>query len=81
YAEGSPPPDGLRINFNDSYSVTAKDDSPKLGNLDENLARIEGNHYASIERRPYPSDEERLELFVNQYRNESYVLKFELTDN
>jgi hypothetical protein len=81
YAEGSSPSDGLRINFNDSYSVTAKDDSPKLGNLDENLARIEGNDYASIERRPYPSDEERLELFVNQYRNESYVLKFELTDN
>jgi hypothetical protein len=81
YAEGSTPSDGLRINFNDSYSVTAKDDSPKLGNLDENLARIEGNDYAAIERRPYPSDEEKLELFVSQYRNESYVLKFYLTDN
>ncbi|MFD0932459.1 T9SS type A sorting domain-containing protein [Psychroflexus salinarum] len=81
YAEGNTPSDGLRINFNDSYSVTAKDDSPKLGNLDENLVRVEGNEYSAIERRPFPVGEEKLQLFINQYTKESYVLKFDLTSN
>ncbi|MBZ9779696.1 T9SS type A sorting domain-containing protein [Psychroflexus sp. CAK8W] len=81
FAEGNTPSDGLRINFNDSYSVTAKDDSPKLGNLDENLVRVEGNQYSAIERRPFPVGEEKLQLFINQYTKESYVLKFDLTSN
>ncbi|MFO7744520.1 MAG: T9SS type A sorting domain-containing protein, partial [Psychroflexus sp.] len=81
YAEGNTPSDGLRIKFDKSYSITSEDDSPKLGNLDENLARIEGNKYSAIERRPFPETEERLELFINQYRREAYVMKFDLTDN
>ena len=81
YAEGNTPSDGLRINFDKSFSATSEDDSPKLGNLDENLARIKGNAYSAIERRPFPETEERLELFINQYRREAYVMKFNLTDN
>jgi hypothetical protein len=81
YAEGDTPSDGLRIKFDKTYSATTEDDSPKLGNLDENLARIEGNRYSAIERRPFPETEERLELFINQYRREAYVMKFDLTDN
>jgi hypothetical protein len=81
YTEGNTPSDGLRINFDKSFSATSEDDSPKLGNLDENLARIEGNTYSAIERRPFPETEERLELFINQYRREAYVMKFNLTDN
>ncbi|MBZ9652523.1 T9SS type A sorting domain-containing protein [Psychroflexus montanilacus] len=81
YEEGNTPSDGLRIKFDKSYSITTEDDSPKLGNLDENLARIEGNIYSAIERRPFPESEEKLELFINQYRREAYVMKFDLTDN
>jgi hypothetical protein len=81
YNSGETPSDGLRINFDKSFSATSEDDSPKLGNLDENLARIEGNTYSAIERRPFPETEERLELFINQYRREAYVMKFNLTDN
>jgi len=81
YNSGETPSDGLRINFDKSYSVTTEDDSPKLGNLDENLARVEGNTYSAIERRPFPETEEKLELFINQYRREAYVIKFDLTDN
>ena len=81
YTEGNTPSDGLRINFDKSFSATSEDDSPKLGNLDENLARIEGNTYSAIERRPFPETEERLELFINQFRREAYVMKFNLTDN
>jgi hypothetical protein len=81
YNSGETPSDGLRINFDKSFSAASEDDSPKLGNLDENLARIKGNAYSAIERRPFPETEERLELFINQYRREAYVMKFNLTDN
>ena len=81
FSQGSTPSDGLRINFDKSFSATSEDDSPKLTNLDENLARVEGNSYSAIERRPFPETEERLELFINQYRREAYVMKFNLTDN
>jgi hypothetical protein len=81
YNSGETPSDGLRINFDKSFSATSEDDSPKLTNLDENLARIEGNTYSAIERRPFPETEEKLELFINQYRREAYVIKFDLTDN
>ncbi|WP_019036975.1 PA14 domain-containing protein [Psychroflexus tropicus] len=81
YAEGNTPSDGLRIKFDKSYNKTTEDDSPKLSNLDENLARVEDNVYSAIERRPFPEVEEELALFINQYRREAYVMKFDLTDN
>jgi len=81
FAEGATPSDGLRINFDKSFSISTEDDSPKLGNLDENLARVEGNAFSAIERRPLPEATEELLLFINQYRRESYVMKFDVTDN
>ncbi|WP_223810239.1 T9SS type A sorting domain-containing protein [Psychroflexus gondwanensis] len=81
FAEGATPSDGLRINFDKSFSISTEDDSPKLGNLDENLARVEGNVFSAIERRPLPEATEELPLFINQYRRESYVMKFDVTDN
>ncbi|WP_223810205.1 T9SS type A sorting domain-containing protein [Psychroflexus gondwanensis] len=81
FSQGSTPSDGLRINFDKSFSISTEDDSPKLGNLDENLARVEGNVFSAIERRPLPEATEELPLFINQYRRESYVMKFDVTDN
>jgi hypothetical protein len=81
FAQGATPSDGLRINFDNSFSITTEDDSPKLGNLDENLARVEGNVFSSIERRPLPKATEELPLFTNQYRRESYVIKFDVTNS
>jgi hypothetical protein len=81
FAEGATPSDGLRINFDKSFSILTEDDSPKLSNLDENLARVEGNAFSAIERRPLPEATEELLLFINQYRRESYVMKFDVTDN
>jgi hypothetical protein len=81
FSQGSTPSDGLRINFDKSFSILTEDDSPKLGNLDENLARVEGNAFSAIERRPLPEATEELPLFINQYRRESYVMKFDVTDN
>jgi hypothetical protein len=81
FAQGATPSDGLRINFDNSFSITTEDDSPKLSNLDENLARLSENTAIAIERRPFPEATEELPLFMNQYRRESYVMKFEVTDN
>jgi hypothetical protein len=81
FAQGATPSDGLRINFDNSFSILTEDDSPKLGNLDENLTRVEGNVFSSIERRPLPKATEELPLFINQYRRESYVMKFDVTNN
>jgi hypothetical protein len=81
FSQGSTPSDGLRINFDKSFSISTEDDSPKLGNLDENLARVEGNAFSAIERRPLPEATQELPLFINQYRRESYVMKFDVTDN
>jgi hypothetical protein len=81
FAEGETPSDGLRINFDKSFSVTTTDDSSKLSNLDENLARLAENTAIAIERRPLPEATEELPLFINQYRRESYVMKFDVTDN
>jgi hypothetical protein len=34
-----------------------------------------------MEQRPFPLESEELPLFINQYRRESYVMKFDVTDN
>jgi len=34
-----------------------------------------------LTRRPLPEATEELPLFINQYRRESYVMKFDVTDN
>jgi len=81
FSQSSTPSNGLRINFDKSFSISTEDDSPKLGNLDENLARVEGNAFSAIERRPLPEATQELPLFINQYRRESYVMKFDVTDN
>ncbi|SDG39960.1 PA14 domain-containing protein [Psychroflexus sediminis] len=81
FSQGETPSDGLRITFDKSYSLSAEDDSPKLGNLDENLARVEDNYYSAIERRPFPETSEKLDLFINQYRSEAYIMKFDMTNN
>lgn len=73
--------DGLRVNFSPSGSnAVLPNDATKLGNLDENLALVNGSAYLSIEHRAMPVQGETLELFVNQYRFENYVLKVEVAN-
>jgi hypothetical protein len=81
YNLGDTPADALRINLDRSFKITAEDDAPKIGNLDENLGRVVGSVVASMEQRPFPLESEELPLFINQYRRESYVMKFDVTDN
>ncbi|MGM0635687.1 MAG: T9SS type A sorting domain-containing protein [Bacteroidota bacterium] len=70
--------DGLRIHFNEAYTNSSEDDYPKLGNQDENLARANDNYFAALEYREMPLENEVLPLFINQYRNETYVFELDI---
>lgn len=75
------PDDGLRINFSVNYSNEVNhQDAPKFENIDENLARVEGNLLLSLENRAMPVDNEELVLFINKYRTNEYLFKIELGD-
>ncbi|SEA69668.1 T9SS type A sorting domain-containing protein [Psychroflexus halocasei] len=71
------PYDGIRINFSDKFSNTIEDDYAKMGNLDENLTRLNDNYYLAIEYREMPVHEEVLDLFVNNYRTLDYSFVIE----
>lgn len=66
------PYDGIRINFSDKFSNANEDDYPKFTNIDENLARVDGNNYLATEYRKMPQDDEVLDLFANNYRTSDY---------
>lgn len=74
YTEGSTSSDGLRIRFNeDGNNEVTYEDAPKMGNLDENLATFTDGSYLAIESRALPTEEDVIQLFVNQYRHTAYV--------
>ncbi len=69
--------DALRLKWKDTYtSLAGEEDAAKMGNLDENLAVVNNQNYLSIDRRAFPQQEEVLPLFINQYRHNDYVLRF-----
>ncbi|WP_019036971.1 T9SS type A sorting domain-containing protein [Psychroflexus tropicus] len=80
YEQGSTPSDSFRVKFGDSYSDSNEDDILKLPNVDENLTRVLDQDLIALERRSMPNEEIFLPLYVDQYRRENYVLKFETTD-
>lgn len=70
------PTDGISIKFfEEGNNGVDNQDAPKMGNLDENLAILNGDDYLSIESRAYPEDEEIIPLFINNYRKANYVLE------
>jgi hypothetical protein len=54
-------------------------DAPKLDNLDENLASVNQNNLFSIESRMLPAQDDVIPLFTNNWRNQEYSFKAELT--
>jgi hypothetical protein len=78
FANNTSASDGLRINFVIGGDNTVQaNDADKLSNLDENIARVNGNAYLSIENRDIPTQNESLPLAIWQYRNQNYVFKVE----
>ena len=73
-ANGDSEADALGINFspNGNNDVDAFD-AGKLGNPDENLARLNDGEYLSIENRAMPADGEELSLFTSGYTGSNYT--------
>jgi hypothetical protein len=75
------PSDGLRISFAPQFDNAVNySDTPKMGNLDENIARLDNQNYLAIEKRELPTENEELPLFINQYRYDDYVLSINLNE-
>jgi len=75
------PSDGLRISFAPQFDNAINySDTPKMGNLDENIARLDNQNYLAIEKRELPTEDEELPLFINQYRYDDYVLSIDLNE-
>ena len=73
--------DALRLKWNSSYTTLAGvEDASKMGNLDENIAVVNNGKYLAIDRRNYPSQEEIIPLFVNQYRHQIYTVVVKRTE-
>lgn len=73
--------DGFRIKFSDTYTTdVTEEDAIKFGNLDENIAVANGEDLLAIDRRNYPTEEEIIPLFTNQYRNTAYTLTFDFNN-
>lgn len=73
--------DGFVTKFNSTYSNTINNqDSRKLGNLDENIALLNGSDYLSIEKRNLPTRGETLQFFSNSYRSTDYTFKINLSE-
>jgi len=67
--------DAAVIDFNNDNDNSVNDyDAKKLGNSDENLALVNGNHFLSIEQRDIPVDLEEIPLYVGSYRHQDYQL-------
>ncbi len=79
FADGQPEADALRISFSaDNDNAITQNDAQKLGNPDENLARLQNGKYISIEKRQLPEDEETLGLFTSGYATDDYLFKIDL---
>lgn len=71
--------DGLMIYFSPDWdNAVDNGDAIKFFNIDENIARLENNHYLSYEKRALPTDDEVLALFTSQYRSPNYTFEIQI---
>lgn len=79
YLTDGPVADGVQLNFKtEGNNNVLPNDAPKMGNLDENFAVINGDSYLSISNRALPINEEIIQLFLNQYRHINYTFRVEV---
>lgn len=81
YNTNDTPDDGLKIFFKaGADNALDNEDVIKIRNQDENLARSFGAFLLSFETRDFPTDNEILPLFVNQYATTDYVFTTNIVD-
>ena len=70
--------DALGIHFKiDGDNMVTEKDAMKLGNPDENLARLNGSTYLSIENRAMPNKNSSLPLYLAGYTTDNYTFSVE----
>ncbi|WP_127846315.1 T9SS type A sorting domain-containing protein [Psychroflexus aestuariivivens] len=78
---GGMPYDALVIRFsNEGYNQVDQQDAPKLGNPAENMARLNGIDFLSIENRALPKDGDELSLAIYNYKHANYTFEADLTN-
>ena len=70
---------GIRFKSDDNNAVDSQD-APKMGNPAENLARLHGNDFLTIENRELPQDGEELSLALYNYEHVNYTFEADLSD-
>ena len=81
YQNGEREADALMISFDENATnATDEFDAGKLGNPDENLARLNNGDYLSMEERSIPTDNESLELFTIGFSESDYVFVADLSN-
>ncbi|MFD2434664.1 T9SS type A sorting domain-containing protein [Mesonia maritima] len=71
--------DSFMVLFSENYSNSYNEkDASKIGNLDENIALVNGSKILSIERRNLPTANDSLAFYNNNYRFNNYNLKVEV---
>lgn len=67
--------DGFAIVLDDAYSNEVDNqDGDKLYNFSENIAIDNAGEILALERRSSAKDQDKIQLFVNQYNHEAYTL-------
>ncbi|TKS55851.1 T9SS type A sorting domain-containing protein [Mesohalobacter halotolerans] len=73
--------DAIRLRFSpDGNNDIDQLDISKLGNMDENLASVNGNSLFTIQKRSLPETDEEISLFTNNWRNENYSFSANLNN-
>ncbi len=68
--------DGCAVVFGDQYShsLLLGEDAPKIGNSYENVSVLKANSSVSIEKRPYPVNEDTIQLKITGFVGAQYFL-------
>ena len=73
--------DGFRIRFSEDYSNNINAyDGVKPFNIDENFGVISDSELLIVEERELPFNDEEIQLFNNNYRNENYILSLNVEE-
>lgn len=70
---------GIRFKSNGNNAVDSQD-APKMGNPAENIARLNGDDFLTIENRELPQDGEVLSIATYNYEYTDYVFEADLSD-
>lgn len=68
--------DGCAVVFGSQYSnnLLVGEDAPKIANAYENIAILKNNSSVSIEKRPYPTNDDTIQLKITGFVGTEYIL-------